>query len=572
MALALAHKNVGLCLFRMGQLAEGLKALEEALPLYEADEATLDVGMVYHDLGLGCELMGDLPAATKHYNSALIRWEKLKNPGPWANTLNGLGVVYHYLGEYEKAAQALEGALEKTQRAGDLRVEAYVWASLGDLHRDLGAYEQSWQCYSQAAEVAERSRAAFILTYALNGQGNLCRLEGERGQAERLLEEALSLAREHDSAYEIALCQTSLGILARDEVDLVESRCYLDQAVQCYKTGGFRRDLAIACLYRANVAFELGDVEAAREDLGLAFQLAQDLGYDQFLVVEGHRLGNLERRSQELDLENRIPADLSERVRTHAALLASRAEPKFKPEDGRRLQILALGQPAVQRGGESVQWTTSRSRELFFCLFQHRQGLRKEEIGGIFWPEHPPQRLDAIFRSSLYRLRRSLFREAVIFEDGVYRFNREVDYESDIEEFERLLEEAEEAASLEEQSSRLALGLKLYRGTYLEGIYADWCALERQRLRERYLNALEALAGLRASQGRFQRAVEDYQQLVAEDPYREPAHRELMRCFYRLGDRAAAIRQYQACVEILRDDLGLSPEPDTETLYLQIIN
>ena len=45
-----------------------------------------------------------------------------------------------------------------------------------------------------------------------------------------------------------------------------------------------------------------------------------------------------------------------------------------------------------------------------------------------------------------------------------------------------------------------------------------------------------------------------------------------MRCHYRLGDRAAAIKQYKSCVRILRDDLGLSPASDTEALYLQIIN
>ena len=45
-----------------------------------------------------------------------------------------------------------------------------------------------------------------------------------------------------------------------------------------------------------------------------------------------------------------------------------------------------------------------------------------------------------------------------------------------------------------------------------------------------------------------------------------------MRCHYRLGDRVAAIKQYQICVQILRDDLGLSPTPETEELYLQIID
>jgi DNA-binding SARP family transcriptional activator len=95
--------------------------------------------------------------------------------------------------------------------------------------------------------------------------------------------------------------------------------------------------------------------------------------------------------------------------------------------------------------------------------------------------------------------------------------------------------------------------------------------LDRERLRERHLSALEALAGLHAARGDLQRAIQEYQQLVAQDPYREPVHRELMRCHYRLGDRAAAIRQYQDCSQVLRDDLGLSPEPETDELYLQII-
>ena len=102
--------------------------------------------------------------------------------------------------------------------------------------------------------------------------------------------------------------------------------------------------------------------------------------------------------------------------------------------------------------------------------------------------------------------------------------------------------------------------LTLCQGDYLEGIYDDWCVLERERLREDQLTARESLAKLYASRGSLQAAVEAYQQLVTLDPYREPAHRELMRCHYRLGDRVAAIKQYQTCVQILRDDLR--PEPD----------
>jgi DNA-binding SARP family transcriptional activator len=76
---------------------------------------------------------------------------------------------------------------------------------------------------------------------------------------------------------------------------------------------------------------------------------------------------------------------------------------------------------------------------------------------------------------------------------------------------------------------------------------------------------------LRAGRGDLQRAIDAYQALIAQDPYREAVHRELMWCHYRLGDRITAIRQYQSCVQTLREDLGLSPSPETEALYLEII-
>jgi LuxR family maltose regulon positive regulatory protein len=168
-------------------------------------------------------------------------------------------------------------------------------------------------------------------------------------------------------------------------------------------------------------------------------------------------------------------------------------------------------------------------------------------------------------------LRRALFRESVLFDEGIYRFNREGDYWFDVEAFEELVDQAEQAIDRERETAILEDALTLYRGDYLEGVYDEWCALERERLRGQCLVALDKLAGLYADRRELQRAIELYQQLLGREPYHESTHRELMRCYYRLGDRAAAIRQYQSCAELLREDLGLSPAPETESLYLQII-
>ncbi len=570
--MALAHRNVGICEFWQGQTAESEKALQQALRLYESVGASFDVATVHQDLGVGHELTGNLAAAVEHYEAALGYWQELGNPGPWANTLNSLGVIICAQGRYKEAAQLLDEALAKSQTAGDLRVQAFVWASLGDLHSDLGAYERARQAFSQALEVATRAQDGFMTVYALNALGNLARLRGDRIQPRRQLQQALEMAQEHGSDYEAGLCHTSLGILANEEAEPNRAWYHLDQAVALFEAGGFRRDLARACLHRAQVAFLAGDGPAALVDLQRALELVTQLGSDQFLVVEGRRLTRLLRYAQEQEVgEGTLPSLLA-RIEAHRARLAARPEPVVRPESRQVLKIWALGLPQVTLDGEGIQWTTTQSRDLFYCLLQHAEGLRKEELGGIFWPDHPPHKLDAIFRSSLYRLRRATFRESVVFEDGLYRFNRERPYWFDVRVFEQLLYRAEQAVTPESKVERLEEALRLYKGDYLEGVYADWCALERQRLHERHLSAHEALAALYAGQGDLQRAIEEYQHLVAQDPYREAAHRELMRCHYRQGDRISAVRQYQTFVEILREDLGLSPAPETEALYLQIID
>jgi ATP/maltotriose-dependent transcriptional regulator MalT len=574
LTMALAHKNIGLCQLRLGRLAEGRKALQQAAHLYEVLANSFDMGMVHHDLGLSYELAGDLAGAVDHYQAALRCWQELGNPGPWASTLNSLGVVHYLRGEYDQALRLLTEALSKVQQAADLRVEAHIWASLGDLQRDLGALEQARQAYTEGLQVAIRANSGFILTYTLNALGAIACLKGDLVQAKSWLQRAMEQAEAHASNYEIALCHASLGVLYREEGSLAAAQSHLDQAIQIFQDCGFPQESGRAYLQSAQLAFLAGDREAAMADLTQALALVLQLGFDQFLVVEGVHLQPLLRYGAEQGIGGEVLLRLLRRIEAHQARMAERREPLVQAEPEPALTIYALGQPRVELAGEAVQWATTQSRDLFFCLLLHRQGLRREHIAEKFWPDHAPAKLDGIFRSTFYRLRRALFRDSVLFADGLYHFNREVDYWFDVEEFEGLLDRAGQAQTLDRLQEIALLGdaLALYRGDYLEGVYHDWCVLERERLRGRYLAALETLARLYADRKDLHRAIELYQRLLVQDPYREPAHQALMRCYFRLGDRAAAIRQYQACANVLREELGLDPTPETEALYLQIID
>ena len=572
---ALAYKNAGLCQLRLGHSVEGTESLQHALRLYQELNAPYEIGATHHDLGLAHELEGNLKRAADHYQAALQQWQQFGNLGAWANTLNSLGVIHYLQGDYEQASQLLNEALAKIRQANNLRVEALIWSSLGDLQRDLGAYDLARQAFSDGLHAATRSSEGFVVTYALDGLGNTLRLQGDLVHARERMSEALEHAEEHGSAYEIGLCQTSLGILEAEKGNLEVARRYLDMATQRLKAGGYKREWARASFHKAQVDYARGEQDTALANLKRALELVEQLGFDQFLVVDGQAAQSLLHYAakQWAGERNEVICRLLERIQAHQTRLAKRSEPAIKTEFRLPLlKVYGLGKPLVELEGHTIQWRTTQSRDLFFYLLQHPGGLTREEIGGVFWPDHSPEKLDGIFRSTLYRVRRALFRDSVIFEAGLYRFSRQGDYWFDVEVFEKLLGEAGELADAEKKIALLKEACALYRGDYLSETGADWCTLDREWLREQYLDAMETLAILHTDLEALHAAIKFYQDVLAHDQYRESAHRGLMLCYYRLGDRTSAVHQYQVCVEILRKELGISPSPETGKLFLKIIS
>jgi DNA-binding SARP family transcriptional activator len=57
------------------------------------------------------------------------------------------------------------------------------------------------------------------------------------------------------------------------------------------------------------------------------------------------------------------------------------------------------------------------------------------------------------------------------------------------------------------------------------------------------------------------------ERLLARDNTSEAAHRHMMTLYWLMGDRNAAFAQYKRCAQILRDELGVAPMPETVKAY-----
>ena len=93
----------------------------------------------------------------------------------------------------------------------------------------------------------------------------------------------------------------------------------------------------------------------------------------------------------------------------------------------------------------------------------------------------------------------------------------------------------------------------------LVGWYDDWVLLERERLRQLRLHALETLSDRLLRAGLTSAAAEAALEAVTLEPLRESAHGALIRAHLAEGNRVEAVRQLGQLRQLLRQELGAEP-------------
>lgn len=142
---------------------------------------------------------------------------------------------------------------------------------------------------------------------------------------------------------------------------------------------------------------------------------------------------------------------------------------------------------------------------------------------------------------------------------------------TDLAEFEFWLQKADEMEVAQEKIEALKQAVSHYHGRFLADLNDTWIDLERNRLDDRYEEALEQLMRLFYDERNYAGALNYAQQFVALDPYHEARHRALIQIYSRMGHPSDALRQYQTLKEILKRDDKALPEQKTRNLIRQVL-
>jgi DNA-binding SARP family transcriptional activator len=94
----------------------------------------------------------------------------------------------------------------------------------------------------------------------------------------------------------------------------------------------------------------------------------------------------------------------------------------------------------------------------------------------------------------------------------------------------------------------------------------EWLVLERERVRQIRMHALEALCISRTAAGRYADAIDAGLAAVEAEPLRESAQRALVAAHLAEGNLSEAVRTYDTYRHQLEGSLGIKPSPEFEAL------
>ena len=242
------------------------------------------------------------------------------------------------------------------------------------------------------------------------------------------------------------------------------------------------------------------------------------------------------------------------------------------------IRVHLLGGFVVEQDGQNLPpIPSSVGRSLFAYLVTNREYRHTRDLlAGIFWPDVSEQAARRRLSQALWQIQSALHGgsggQPLIDASSLDVSIAAGDFWLDVSEFDALISIASNQSAVNDPAEVVSLerALQLYRGEFLAGFYDEWMTFERDRLRTQYLCALERLTELHKSRADYEAGLSFARQLCLHDPFRESAHREVMRLSFLVGRSNEALQQFDRCAEILLEELGASPSLATVELRLQI--
>src|SRR5581483_1102898 len=249
-----------------------------------------------------------------------------------------------------------------------------------------------------------------------------------------------------------------------------------------------------------------------------------------------------------------------------------------------QLKLFVTGRVAVETDGvviDEAQFGGRQGRLLFaYLVAEQSRPVPRDELAEALWGETPPATRDKALTVIASKLRAALAdagldgRELLTAAFGCYRLDLPEGTWVDLFAAASSAHSAEVALAAGDLDQARAAGesaQSLARRPFLPGEDGTWVEQKRRDLADIRERALSVLADACLRSGAAREAGKWAEELIALSPFREAGYRRLMEAHVVAGDRAEALRVYEQCRQLLADELGAYPSPETESIYRELL-
>lgn len=616
-------------LYLTGSLTEAEELLTSALDKAKSRSNHYLLPYILEGLGNVHYLKGNYIKAMYYFKKGMDYSPEGFLPG--YHTQDHMSMIYEDWGELQKALELAKQNVTCKEKLGMVDTLPSAYTHLAEVQTNLGYYQEAEANYQKAISLLQEingERTYLALSFAFYAR--CLWLQGKMVEAKANIERALAFHEIKDSLC-YSSCQTVGGLILYQAGETKEGERILLEAVTALEKQGFTKALAYAFQALAALYFAEGDQSKFQFYAKKALTLSARINYVQnFLTcfevfapilragiehnielsfvqriilrsgARAHSILTPLLKHPDPEVRKRVCAPLAElrdeQGKKGLFLLAQDSEGDVRKVASRflaklpqplgrnqalkedcHIKLQTLGALHVFVNGTEIsdtKWRTRKAKHLLVYLAHHGEAISKEKIIDDLWPEAQGEDLDALFHTTLYRLRQALNlpEKIVTYKGGRYQLDPGC-YQTDQAEFEKLIQTASRPdRTLEETILFLEQATALYRGNYLTELDYPWLLPLQERLRHLYIDAQIKLGRYYLEKRNHSQAIFHLRPLLDLSDFSEEIHALLMKAYAGLGDLKAVHKQFKTLTALFREELGLSPSPEIIDLYYKLIS
>lgn len=571
--------------FFQKQYAENLVNLGKP---FEAEKWVLDVGLSKEILIQGNLDVRILLRQGKIHQAKNLLENRLNTSSLVSDAYRETDVLYAFIlilqGENDLALEIANKSIVKNMNTHAQYILAVAHLRKGHslLVLNPSSIAEAEQCYYKTIEIMDNIQVNRAKAESYMGLAIVKSRQHQPDQAIKYAQLGLKETERVHDHWVSALLYVSLSIIYMEHEIYKEAKESLENAYRKFEMANDTFGLMIVHFWLAYIAFIQKDDKVFVSKFKHCLSTILEKNY-HFFIRKKHLFGPSESILwwKMMRKWTALQKELHPYVSSICTLLEVDIE---QPVPMYSYKIQLFGNMIVYRDGEEIvekSWQREKAREILIYLYINQaRFVSKEELMNALWPEATEATSLRDFKVAYNALLKVLEPSRqprtesayVIRKHSMYKLMTNHCITSDLELFKKFITNGLQEKNPLLSNEWLLRCIELYKGEIIgDKLQLEWLQDLRTDIKNLYMQAIERLAQNFIRLKDFKQTIYWAEQLLKQDETWEEAYRLIMYGYYQLQNRAQAVKWFEKCEKVLKQELNIEPMETTIQMFDMIL-